>query len=161
AAEGNRDGHPLPSEIAPAARQERLDQLIRNYRVRGHIMADLDPLDAPRPHPPELDVEYYGFTEADYDRLFVIQTAHGPQQRTLHEIMRWLRETYCRTIGVQFMHIDDHVVRQWLQQRMEETENHIRLSRAAQLRILERLTQSAVFEAFLEAKFTGAKSFSL
>ncbi len=156
-----RDGQPVPSRLEPAARQERVDQLIRNYRVRGHIMADLDPLDSPRPHPPELDASYYGFTEADFDRVFVTRTARGPDERTLREILRWLRNTYCRTIGVQFMHIDDHVVREWLQNRMEETENHIQLSRDAQLRILERLTQAAVFEAFLETKFTGAKSFSL
>jgi 2-oxoglutarate dehydrogenase E1 component len=145
----------------PAARQERVDQLIRNYRVRGHIIARLDPLDRERPQPPELDPAYYGFTESDYDRKFVTRTARGLEPRTLREIMRWLRCTYCRTIGAQYMHIDDHVVREWLQQRMEESENRIRLSRDEQLRILERLTAATVFETFLETKFTGAKSFSL
>jgi 2-oxoglutarate dehydrogenase E1 component len=155
------DGRSRGDELEVEARQERVDQLIRNYRVRGHIMADLDPLDRPRPHPPELEPSYYGFTEADYDRTFLTRTARGDRQRTLREILHWLRNTYCRAIGVQYMHIDDLVVREWLQQRMEESENRIDLSRKAQLRILERLTAATVFEAFLDTKFTGAKSFSL
>jgi 2-oxoglutarate dehydrogenase E1 component len=155
------NGHPEVGDLDLKARQERVDQLIRNYRVRGHIMADLDPLDRPRPHPPELEPSYYGFTEADYDREFLTRTAGGQRRRTLREILRWLRNTYCRAIGVQYMHIDDHVVREWLQEHMEECENRIELSREAQLRILERLTAATVFESFLDTKFTGAKSFSL
>ncbi|MEX0610782.1 MAG: 2-oxoglutarate dehydrogenase E1 component [Pirellulales bacterium] len=158
---GEADGQPISPDGEPAARQERVDQLIRNHRVRGHIIADLDPLDRRRPQPPELDPGYYGFTDADYERPFVTRTGQGARQRTLREILRWLRCTYCRTIGVQYMHIDDHVVREWLQDRMEATENHLQLSREEQLRILERLTAATVFESFLETKFTGAKSFSL
>ena len=161
ASTGGVDGKPISADGGAAARQERVDQLIRNYRVRGHIVANLDPLDRGRPQPPELDPGYYGFTEADYDRPFVTCTARGARQRTLREILRWLRCTYCRTIGVQYMHIDDHVIREWLQGRMEETENRIQLDRDEQLRILERLTAATVFETFLETKFTGAKSFSL
>lgn len=144
-----------------AARQERVDQLIRNYRVRGHIISDIDPLDQFRPRPPELDPAYYGFTEADYDRVFSTRTMQGPKQRTLREIVSWLQNTYCRAIGVQFMHIDDLVIREWLQSRMEETENRTELSRDEQLRILKRLNDGASFEQFLQTKFTGAKSFSL
>jgi 2-oxoglutarate dehydrogenase E1 component len=155
------DGSAESPDLDSAAKQERIDQLVRNYRVRGHICADVDPLDRPRPSPPELDPSFYGFTDADYERVFVTRSARGVKERTLHEILWWLRNTYCRTIGVQFMHIDDLVVREWLQNRMEESENHIRLSRNEQLRILERLTAASVFESFLETKFTGAKSFSL
>ncbi len=72
-----------------------------------------------------------------------------------------LRNTYCRSIGVQFMHIDDLVMRQWLQVRMEGTENRLRLSRPEQLRILQRLTDAVVFETFIQRKYIGAKSFSL
>jgi 2-oxoglutarate dehydrogenase E1 component len=147
--------------IEAAARQERVDQLIRNYRVRGHIVADIDPLGRRRPAPPELNPEFYGFTPADYDRHFSTRVVSGPNQRTLREILDWLRNTYCRAIGVQFMHIDDLVMRQWLQDRMERTENHIELSRDYQLRILERLNDAVTFETFLQTKFTGAKSFSL
>ena len=153
------NGHAKSDDLA--ARQERVDQLVRNYRVRGHIISDIDPLDQMRPRPPELDPAYYGFTEADYDRVFSTRTMQGPRQRTLREILRWLQNTYCRAIGVQFMHIDDLVVREWLQARMEETENRIELSRDDQLRILKRLTDGASFEQFLQTKFTGAKSFSL
>jgi 2-oxoglutarate dehydrogenase E1 component len=159
--EGSRDGRATAADRELASRQERVDQLIRNYRVRGHIMADIDPLDQPRPRPPELDPAHYGFTEADFDREFSTRTTQGPRQRTLRDILRWLQNTYCRTIGVQFMHIDDHVVREWLQGQMEEGENRIQLGRRQQLRILERLTDAAVFESFLQTKFTGAKSFSL
>jgi 2-oxoglutarate dehydrogenase E1 component len=151
----------ISAELDLAAKQERIDQLIRNYRVRGHICADVDPLDRLRPSPPELDPSFYGFTDADYERVFVTRSARGVKERTLHEILWWLRNTYCRTIGVQFMHIDDLVVREWLQNRMEETENHIQLGRNEQLRILERLTAASIFESYLETKFTGAKSFSL
>jgi len=154
-------GQPVSADLDAAAKQERIDQLIRNYRVRGHICADVDPLDRPRPSPPELDPSFYGFTDADYERVFVTRSERGVKERTLSEILWWLRNTYCRTIGVQFMHIDDLVVREWLQNRMEESENHIKLSRDEQLRILERLTAASVFESFLETKFTGAKSFSL
>jgi len=159
AAPAVRDGRGRAEKVA--ARQEQVDQLIRNYRVRGHIISDIDPLDQIRPRPPELDPAFYGFTEADYDRVFSTRTMQGPRQRTLREILRWMQNTYCRAIGVQFMHIDDLVVREWLQSRMEETENRIELSRDEQLRILRKLTDAASFETFLQTKFTGAKSFSL
>jgi 2-oxoglutarate dehydrogenase E1 component len=148
-----------PSELA--ASQERVDQLVRNYRVRGHILADIDPLDQARSRPPELTPAFYGFTEDDMDRVFSTRTMQGPRQRTLREIIKWLQNTYCRAIGVQFMHIDDLMIRHWLQARMEETENHIELSRTDQLRILRKLTDAVSFETFLQTKFTGAKSFSL
>ena len=87
----------------------------------------------PRPHLPELDPEYYGFTEADMDRPFSTATIRGPDVLTLRDILERLRNTYCRSIGVQFMHIDDLSVRQWLQDRMEGTENraHARPSRSS------------------------------
>jgi 2-oxoglutarate dehydrogenase E1 component len=148
-------------ELELVARQERVDELIRNFRVRGHIVADIDPLDRPRPKLPELDPSFYGFTPADYDRSFSTRRSHGADQRTLREILAWVYNTYCRSIGVQFMHIDDLTVRQWLQDRMESTENHCRLERKEQLRILKRLIDAVIFEEFLQTKFTGAKSFSL
>ncbi len=106
------EGRPMRGDVQLVALQERVDQLIRNHRVRGHIIARLDPLKQPRPQPPELDPAYYGFTEADYDRVFSTRTSYGPQERTLREIVGWLRNTYCRYIGAQFMHIDDLAVRQ-------------------------------------------------
>jgi 2-oxoglutarate dehydrogenase E1 component len=156
-----RQAVPSVRNSAIAARQERIDELIRNYRVRGHIVADLDPLDRDRPDLPELDPAYYGFTAADQDRVFSTRAGPGPRQRTLREILAWVRNTYCRSIGVQFMHIDNLVMRQWLQDRMEGSENRIELSHEEKLRILRRLTDAVSFETFLQTKFTGAKSFSL
>jgi 2-oxoglutarate dehydrogenase E1 component len=141
--------------------QERLDQLIRNYRVRGHIIAKIDPLNAERPKPAELSPEFYGFTEEHMDRRFSTQWAGGPDTRTLREMLTWLQSTYCRSIGVQFMHIDSLQVRQWLQDRMERTANRLKLSRSEQIRILERLSDAVVFEEFVQKKYVGAKSFSL
>jgi len=147
--------------LSEAALQERVDQLIRNYRVRGHRVANIDPLGQPAPHPPELDPAYYGFTEADLRRPVSTRSMRGPAVRTLAEVIESLHATYCRHVAAQFMHIDDLNVREWLQQRMESTENRIELPRETQLRILTRLTDAVVFEEFLLKKFLGAKSFSL
>jgi len=148
-------------EARVAVLQERVDQLIRNYRVRGHMAAQLDPLGIPRATPPELDLEYYGFTEDDLDRRFACEAMCGGSTLTLREIIERLRNTYCRSIGVQFMHIDDSFVRHWLQERMESSGNHLNLSRQEQIRILTRLTDAVIFEEFIRKKFIGAKSFSL
>lgn len=151
----------LPIAPDDAALQEKLDQLIRNYRVRGHIIAQIDPLQAERPSPPELDPAFYGFTEEHLPREFSTQWIGGPEKRTLGEILTWLQTTYCRSIGVQFMHIDSLQVRVWLQDRMESAANRIRLSREQQLRILTRLCDAITFEQFIQKKYVGAKSFSL
>ncbi len=148
-------------ELEMAVLQDRLDQLVRAFRVRGHMVAAIDPLGMPRPHQPELDPEYYGFTEADMDRPFSTATIRGSGVLTLRRILERLRNTYCRSIAVQFMHIDEFSVRQWLQDRMEGTENRLTLTKQEQLRILTRLTDATIFEEFIQKRFTGAKSFSL
>jgi len=150
-----------PSTSDAVILQERLDQLIRSYRVRGHIIAKIDPLNAERPQPAELDPAFYGFTDEHMSRKFSTQWSGGPDTRTLREMLTWLQTTYCRSIGVQFMHIDSMQVRQWLQDRMERTANRLKLSRSEQIRILERLSDSVVFEEFVQKKYVGAKSFSL
>ncbi|MEZ5944176.1 MAG: 2-oxoglutarate dehydrogenase E1 component [Planctomycetaceae bacterium] len=147
--------------LRTASLQERIDQLIRNYRVRGHIAAQVDPLGTQNPVPPELDPAYYGFTHDDAQREFSTSLMGGPEIRTLQGIVQWLKTTYCRSIGAQFMHIDSLHVRQWLQTRMEESGNKIKLEREQQIRILSRLADAVVFEEFLAKKFVGAKSFSL
>ncbi len=149
------------AELNIAALQDRVDQMIRAYRVRGHMIANLDPLGLPRPTPRELELDFYGFAEADLDRPFSTRTIQGAAVRTLRGIIERLRSTYCRSIGVQFMHIDDYHVRQWLLERMEGTGNHLALSRDDQLRVLARLTDAAMFEEFLQKKYVGAKRFSL
>ena len=141
--------------------QDRVDQLIRAYRVRGHRAAQINPLNLPRPHQPELDLEFYHFTDADLARQFSIDTIPGGDTLSLADIVEHLRNTYCRSIGVQFMHIDDLSVRHWLQDRMEASENRSQLTRQEQLRILTRLTNAHLFEEFIQKKYVGAKSFSL
>jgi 2-oxoglutarate dehydrogenase E1 component len=141
--------------------QDRVVQLIRSYLVRGHMVARIDPLGLPRPRQPELEPEFYGFTAADLDRPFSTHGIPGPPIRTLREILALLRATYCRSIGVQFMHIDDLDRRTWLRERMEGTENRIELTRAEQIRVLTRLTDAVILEEFIQQKYPGAKSFSL
>ena len=144
-------------------RQEAVTQLVRNYRVRGHLLADLDPLGfTPIPTIPELEPEFYGFTEGDMDRMFACDKSFElTGMLPLRELIARLKNTYSRTIGVQFTHIDDIEARNWLQQRMESTQNRVELLRKEQVRILTRLTDAVIFEEFIRRKFTGAKSFSL
>ncbi|MFW6198694.1 MAG: 2-oxoglutarate dehydrogenase E1 component, partial [Acidobacteriota bacterium] len=164
-----REDRPSVSEVAEggdeelrfAVLQDRVDQLIRGYRVRGHLAAQLDPLGRRRPGNPELELQTWGLGEEDLSREFSTRTISGPDLRNLGDIVDHLRETYCRSIGVQFMHIDSREVRIWLQDRMESTANHLELSRDEQLRILGRLSDAETFEAYLRRKFIGAKTFSL
>jgi 2-oxoglutarate dehydrogenase E1 component len=151
----------IAEEAATSVLQERIDQLIRNFRVRGHMAAQLDPLGIPRATPPELYLDFYGLTEADLNRQFACEAMCGEGTLSLREILERLRNTYCRSIGVQYMHIDDSFVRHWLQERMESTGNRITLTRDEQIRILTRLTDAVIFEEFIRKKFIGAKSFSL
>jgi len=156
------DGHSAAVDgVRMAVSQDRVDQLVRAYRVRGHLVAAVNPLHVPTPYPPELKPSYYGFTKDDLNRVFSSRTIHGAAQRTLREIILLLRNTYCRSIGVQFMHIDSLEARHWLQERMEGTENRIALTRQQQLRILTRLTDAVIFEEFIQKKYVGAKRFSL
>lgn len=141
--------------------QARVDQLVREYRVRGHLAAKLDPLDMPRPDPPELQLATHGLSEADLDRRCLAINSDGMQTQRLGDLVQRLRETYCRNIGVQFMHLDEPHVRGWLQQRMESGGNRIELSRDEQLRILTRLTDAVIFEEFVRKKYVGSKTFSL
>jgi 2-oxoglutarate dehydrogenase E1 component len=165
-------GEAMPLPLPPVAEgtageervaflQDRVDQLVRAFRVRGHLMAEIDPLGRPRPGLPELDPAFYHLTEADMDRSFSTDTIEGPQSMSLRQILKRLRNTYCRSIGVQFMHMDDLRSRQWLQVRMEGCENRIQLDRRQQLRIYRQMTTAAVFEEFIQKRFLGAKSFSL
>jgi 2-oxoglutarate dehydrogenase E1 component len=144
-----------------AALQDRVDQMVRAYRVRAHRIAAIDPLGAPRAEQPELEPGFYGFTGRDLERVVSSDTIPGEGRATIGAILERLKNTYCRSIGVQFMHIDDLRVRRWLQSRMEASENRLELSREEQIRILSLLTDAVIFEGFIQRKFIGAKSFSL
>ena len=156
-----RDGHVTHAMAEASAQQDRVDQLVRAFRVYGHMAAALDPLGRPRPVPAEIDPAYYGFQPADMQRSFSCATISGPSTLPLSAIVERMRETYCRSIGVQFMHITDDRLRSWLQQRMECSGNRLNLSNIQQLRILTKLTDAVIFEDFIQKKYLGAKRFSL
>ena len=141
--------------------QDRVDQLVRAFRVRGHMAALLDPLGLPRRGHPELNYRHYGLTPADLERDFSAATLSGPKVLPLKDILSRLEKTYCGHIGVQFMHIDDLRIKSWLQTKMESSQNQLSLSRERQLQVLTKLTDAEAFEQFIHRKFIGAKRFSL
>jgi len=160
-----RPGPPSDSESLDeykiAALQHRVYRLVRHYRVRGHNIAAVDPLGLPRPVPHELELDFFGFSEGDMDRPVHCETLQSNRTFTIRQILQQLRDTYCRSIGVQYMHIDHFGIRRWLQERMEKTRNRLELTRDEQIRIFTRLTDAVTFEEFVRKKFVGAKSFSL
>jgi len=156
-----RDGAPRDGADSADVLQHRVDQLVRAYRVRGHMAATVDPLGRERPRPPELDAAFWGIEPDDLDRAVSRATLAGDGPFTVRGVVERLTDTYCRSIGAQFMHLDDLAVRHWLQDRMEATRNRLVLGRTEQLRILTRLTDAVIFEEFIQKKFVGAKSFSL
>src|SRR5437764_6865208 len=131
-------------------------QLIRAYRVRGHLEADLDPLGLEKRGPyPELDYRSYGFTEADLDREIFINHLLGRERARLREIIATLRETYCGTIGVEYMHIQVPAERAWIQEKFEKRQSRPVLSAAVRKEILRTLTRAETFERFLDRRYTG------
>ncbi|MCK8784232.1 2-oxoglutarate dehydrogenase E1 component [Roseomonas sp. NAR14] len=136
--------------------------LIRAYRVRGHLEAQLDPLGLQKQHPhPELDYRTYGFTEADLDRPIFIDKVLGRETATLREIIEIIRATYCGPIGVEFMHIQDPGQKSWIQQRVEGAPWTKAFDKDAKRTILEQLTEAEGFEAFCAKKFVSTKRFGL
>ena len=136
--------------------------LIRAYRVRGHLEADLDPLGlAPKVPHPELDPKTYGFTEADMDRPIFIDHVLGLETASLRQIVERVRATYCGKIGVEYMHIQDPAQKAWIQERIESIQNETQFTDMGKRAILERLTAAEVFEKFLNKKYTGTKRFGL
>ena len=143
-------------------RQARVLELIHAFRVRGHLMADTNPLEYRQRSHPDLDTATHGLTLWDLDREFAtgsFSSASGRRFMKLREILGVLRDSYCRTIGLEYMHIQDPVERQWLQDRIEI--GHTKPPREEQLRILLKLNQAEAFETFLQTKFVGQKRFSL
>ena len=136
--------------------------LIRAYRVRGHLKADLDPLKLIEfSDHPELKPESYGFEEKDMDRPIFIDNVLGIESATLREIIENLEATYCGTIGVQFMHIQDPEQKAWVQKTLENVLNQPDFTDMGKKAILERLSAAETFELFLDRKYTGTKRFGL
>ena len=137
-------------------------QLIRSYRVRGHLEADLDPLGLDkRGHHPELDYHSYGFAEADLDREIFINNLLGRERATLREIIAILRETYCGSIGVEYMHIQDPAEKAWIQEKFERRQSRPPLSAEVKKEIFRTLTRAETFERFLDRRYTGTKRFGI
>ena len=146
---------PETEAIKPA----RIFELIHSYRSRGHLMADTDPLAYRQRKHPDLDVQNHGLTLWDLDRTFPTGGFTGKPRATLRDILGLLRDSYCRTVGVEYMHLQDPRQRRWLQERLEA--GHARTARDDQLRILRRLNAAEAFETFLQTKYVGQKRFSL
>ena len=165
AANGAVNGHAvagLPADVRLATLDStRAMTLIRSYRVRGHLEAQLDPLGLlKRERHAELDPRTYGFTEADYDRPIFINNL-GVEAASLREILAILRSTYCGSIGIEYMHIQDRAERAWIQERIEGPRNQTDFTVKGKRAILERLTVAEVFERFCDRRFTGTKRFGL
>ncbi|MEQ9349552.1 MAG: 2-oxoglutarate dehydrogenase E1 component [Alphaproteobacteria bacterium] len=136
--------------------------LIRSYRVRGHLEADLDPLQmAEREDHPDLRYQTYGLSEADLDKPVYLAGVMGLETATLRQVLEVLRETYCGTIGVEYMHIQDLDKRRWVEQRAEASRNKTYLNETQKRRVLERLIEAETFERFLDRKYVGTKRFGL
>jgi 2-oxoglutarate dehydrogenase E1 component len=141
-------------------KQARVLELIHAYRVRGHLMADIDPLEYRQRSHPDLDIENHDLTLWDLEREFATGSFGGGRRfMKLRTILGLLRDTYCRTVGIEYMHIQDPEQRRWIQERVEVP--HTKPPREEQLRILHKLNQAEAFEAFLQTKFVGQKRFSL
>ncbi|ROT32266.1 multifunctional oxoglutarate decarboxylase/oxoglutarate dehydrogenase thiamine pyrophosphate-binding subunit/dihydrolipoyllysine-residue succinyltransferase subunit [Micromonospora sp. HM5-17] len=137
----------------------RVQELIHAYRVRGHLMADTDPLEFKIRKHPDLDVLQHGLTLWDLDRTFPVGGFAGKQKMKLREVLGVLRDSYCRRVGVEYMHIQDPEERRWIQERVER--KYEKPSRDEQKHILNRLNAAEAFETFLQTKYVGQRRFSL
>src|SRR3989449_6040787 len=146
---------PAPARVLDAS------DLVHSFRELGHLVAHLNPLE-PRPmgHP-LLDPSEFGFTEADMERMVECGGFQGLRRAPLGELIERLRRTYCGTLGVEYLHIPDKEQREWLQERMEPTENRPELTAEDRVRVLENLLQAEAFEQFLQVRYPTAKRFSL
>ena len=140
----------------------RAIMMIRAYRFRGHLAANLDPLgiEPPGTHP-ELDPTSYGFTEADFDRPIFIDFVLGLETATINEMLEILRRTYCGTVALEFMHISDPEEKGWLQERIEGPDKEVAFTKEGKLAIFQKLVEAEGLEQFIDVKYTGTKRFGL
>ncbi|WP_416915211.1 MAG: 2-oxoglutarate dehydrogenase E1 component [Roseicyclus sp.] len=136
--------------------------LIRAYRIRGHLVADLDPLGMrDQTQHPELDPKSYGFTEADMDRPIFIDNVLGLQMASMRQIVEIVKRTYCGTFALQYMHISDPEQAAWLKERIEGYGKEIAFTQNGRKAILNKLVEAEGFEKFLHVKYMGTKRFGL
>ncbi|MFC5821467.1 multifunctional oxoglutarate decarboxylase/oxoglutarate dehydrogenase thiamine pyrophosphate-binding subunit/dihydrolipoyllysine-residue succinyltransferase subunit [Nonomuraea harbinensis] len=141
------------------SKSARVLELIHAYRVRGHLMAETDPLEYKQRKHPDLDIQSHGLTLWDLEREFATGGFGGRPLMRLREILGVLRDSYCRTVGIEYMHIQNPEERAWIQARVEKP--HASPARDEQLNILSRLNTAEAFETFLQTKYVGQKRFSL
>jgi 2-oxoglutarate dehydrogenase E1 component len=158
-----RQAPPAARRVTTAARmQTEVLQLINAYRVRGHQLADLDPLRiCERPPVPDLDPAFHGLGEAHLDQVFATGSLVGPPQRSLREILDLLTRVYTGTIGAEYMHITDTEQKRWIQQRLEGAGGNPGLDAGRKRHVLERLTAAEGLERYLHTRYLGQKRFSL
>ncbi len=151
------------ADVQQATRDSvRALMLIRAYRMRGHLHADLDPLgiEAKKANE-ELDPSSYGFSAADLDRKIFIDHVLGMEFATIREMLAVLNRTYCQTMGVEFMHITDAAQKAWIQERIEGPDKEIAFTKEGKRAILNKLVEAEGFEKFIDLKYTGTKRFGL
>jgi 2-oxoglutarate dehydrogenase E1 component len=151
------------ADIMRATRDSvRALMMIRAYRMRGHLHAQLDPLEIePMKDHEELHPSSYGFTEADWDRKIFIDHVLGLEYATIREMLAILKRTYCSTIGYEFMHISNPAEKAWIQERIEGPDKEIAFTREGKRAILNKLVEAEGFEKFIDVKYTGTKRFGL
>ncbi len=156
------DANPVDKEQGRLEKQMHVQTLINQHRVRGHLIADLDPLawKEPRMHS-ELDPATYGLTIWDLDREFLSGGVAGRDRMRLGDLLHVLRDAYCRTIGIEYMHISDPAQKRWIQEHVETDDTNNRIAPDEQRHILERLNAAEAFEKFLATKYVGQKRFGL
>ncbi len=159
-AKGARKVSPDPDGHSGALKHSSVQSLIYRYRDIGHLLACTDPLTLCHLEHPQLSLVAFDLDDSDLDSVFATRRFYK-QSATLREIIHTLRETYCREIGVEFMHIQDPDERQWLIDRMESSLNRTAFNSEERLYLLEKLHESSLFEAFLHRRFIGQKRFSL
>ncbi|MFT3804140.1 MAG: 2-oxoglutarate dehydrogenase E1 component [Burkholderiaceae bacterium] len=163
AREGNLQPRMMGGDEAAAHKQVFVQQLVSAYRFLGNRWADLDPLKrVERPSIPELEPAFYDFTEGDHAHIYsAANTYFGFDTAPLRDIIQALRETYCGSIGAEFMYISDPAQKRWLEERLESTRAKPNFSREKRLRILDKLTAAEGLERFLHTRYVGQKRFSL
>ena len=155
---------PSKADVLQATRDSvRAIMMIRAYRMRGHLHANLDPLGIAKPLEDynELSPEAYGFTAADYDRPIFIDHVLGLEYATIREMLEILKRTYCSTLGVEFMHISDPEEKAWIQARIEGPDKAIEFTPEGKKAILSKLIEAEGFEQFIDVKYKGTKRFGL
>ena len=159
---GKTVARPTEPEFSDVEYPSRAIYLIHAYRVHGHLHANADPLRLHPPKPsPELELAYYGLSEADFNVSFPTGDLVGPPRRTLRDILGVLHDTYCGSVGPEFMHITDSAPKHWLQERLERVRSKPRFDDDTRRHIFQRIMRSVEFERFLHTRYVGQKRFSL